>query len=310
MSGDSHSQDLVTSSLPDSTVEPAHGHLECSRRTQSPELISSLDVDVDGIDGEPFAFMLLPIEIRNTIYRDLLIDLVPVVIYSAYSSLYQDRRRANVTPAYRRAWHILERTMVPKVSSPKILYQLALTSRGVYREAMPIFFAHTTFEIEDLRCVPKFFGSLSPNSRRAITSINLWYVGKAPAAAFKMLATCVGLRNLRINMHDWETNAMMRYPEGNLMKLPGLRECLEMRGFAHVDVAVERGGDLPDFMEKYWANLSKLCEALQVLKQPHEPSRIARLNKIDYPNRLHRSIFGRANVTTRMENKVMGTTPE
>ena len=238
-------------------MEPAHGHSECSQRTQSPELVPSLDVDVNGIHGEPFAFMRLPIEIRNMIYRDLLIDSVPIVIYSAYSSLYEDRRRADVAPAYRRAWHILKRTMVPRVSSPKILYQLALTSRGVYREAMPIFFAHTTFELEDLRCVPKFFGSLSPNSRRAVASINLWYVGKAPAAAFKMLATCVGLRRLRINMHDWETHDMMSYPDNDLMNLPGLRECLKMRGIAHVDVAVEREGGLPDFMKKILGNLEQ-----------------------------------------------------
>lgn len=279
---------------------------DSSQPAESPHHIPSLG-DSQEIDEEPFPFMRLPIEIRNMIYTELLVQSVPVTIYASHT-YPEGCRRAVVTPAYRRRWGTFNGAARQTSFSPEVFRQLSLTSRGIYRESASIYFAHNTFEFEDLECVPKFLGKLSSDSRRAIATIKLSYVGKAPAAAFKMLATCVGLRRLQIMLEEYDTFLLMRRSHRSVMKLTGLGDCLKLRGLTHV--AVDRHGCEQDFIEEFYADLPKFREALQVLKQPQDPARLARLDKKDYPNKLHRSVFGKANVTTRMENKVMGTTPQ
>ena len=166
----------------------------------------------------------------------------------------------------------------------------------------------TLISCSDMFCVPAFLGRLSPNARRAVTSLELLYTGKAPALAFKTLATCVGLRRLRLILCGFETIILLRQQFTGALKLPGVNDCLKLRGLTHVDIH-QVPAHCP-WWETYFTDINQFREALQVLKRPHDPVRLARLDKKDYPNRLHRSVFGKANVTTRMESKLIGTAPQ
>ena len=123
--------------------------------------------------------------------------------------------------------------------------------------------------------------------------------------AFKMLATCVGLRRLCLILCDYETIRLSRRQYTGALKLPGLNDCFKLRGLTHIDVC--RAPVHGSRWMSYFTDIDEFQEALQVLKEPHDAARLARLDKKDYPNRLHRSIFGKANVTTRMESKLLGT---
>ena len=292
------------------TMNTAMEISDSSQQAESRGLVPSLDDNLADSEPKSFPFMRLPIEIRTLVYNELLIQPETVAIYP-HRTWHDGSKRAVTTPACRRRWVDSNGDVHDTSVSQQIFRQLSLTSRGAYRESTPIYFTYNTFEFEDLECVPGFLGQLSPNSRRAIVSLKLFYVGKAPAAAFKMLATCVGLRRLELVLHGYQTISLMQSSNRCVMKLYGLGDCLKLRGLTHIDVHRDHEhDDNHKWLNEYFADLPRFREALQVLKQPHDPARLARLDKKDYPSRLHRSVFGKANVTTRMENQVMGTTPQ
>ena len=285
------------------TTETAIDLANSSRPATSQELVTSLGDNSAEPESEPFPFMRLPLEIRNMVYKELLIQPGSIEI----GNIYEEEDRFIYGAFAVRKWMDSDDNEQIERFRQTPVCKLFLTSRTVYRESTPLYFGRNVFGLTDLGKVLSFLGRLSPNLRRAVTSLELKYVGTAPAQANKILATCTGLRQLSI-IFSYQTAYMMRGFGTSLMKLRGLKDLLKLRGLKQV--GIERD---PRFSAEAFDGLFKEMpefeKALEVLKTPHDPKTLARLDKKDYPNKLHRSIFGKANVATRMENKIMGTAP-
>ena len=73
-------------------------------------------------------------------------------------------------------------------------------SKAVYRETMPIYFGLNTFCFENLNFFECFVGQLKADSRWQLARVSLVYYGIAPARAIKTILSCVGLRELTIDI--------------------------------------------------------------------------------------------------------------
>ena len=91
--------------------------------------------------------MRLPNELRNLVYKELLIEPEHVEICFQYVSLDGIRRRVAVSGCRRNCAgrYGSER---PKLVSQQAVRAVFLTSRTVYRESTSIYFAYNTFELQ------------------------------------------------------------------------------------------------------------------------------------------------------------------
>lgn len=235
-------------------------------------------------EHRPFPFMQLPLEIRTMIFK----------------SFVTQSKRVRVS-----SWKPHFPSASDESTPQDSVCNIFLVSKAFYREAAPLYYHLNLFHFPRLEDV-LLLKTLAPDNRRAIKSISVDYVGQSPAKAFAFLQTCVGLRQLRITFSNGQYRVWCHIgadfePE----KITGFRAMAKIRGLTHLGIGIYTPGDRDMGMF-----VLQIQDALSRLLEPHDPAFITRLDKKDYPDKNHRSVFGKANVATRMEHKVMGTKPQ
>lgn len=241
----------------------------------------------------PFPFMKLPLEIRTMVYKELLVLDNPInfMWYVGYSGPRRCQLAAGVK--------IDKRFVIPRPALEQIC-GLLRTSSAIHEESFRIMFGYNTFHFDELDMFESFVSKLRPDYRRSIARMTLCYFGRAPARAMKLLRECVGLRSLSIIL-DCMTVYHMPYNKGtgfrDIKKLHGMNDLLKVRGIRNLQITLKA---MPE-------RFSVFNSAVQVLKEPHSDVWLRRQEAKDYPQKATRTIFGKANVMTRTEKKVMGT---
>ena len=253
---------------------------------------TSTQSNVNSTVENPFPFMELPLELRIKVYE--------------FHLVFPKSLSINIGSYF----HIAE-TMVckcpdvhsvsPKGCVPfdKSILNILSASKDSYFESVPVFFGSNVFKFLRLDSLRDFLSYIAPTSRRNITTVALGYHGIAPAKALKLLRGCTGLRRLTIFV-TWSTVDLV--PFGcNLMKLPGLKHLLKIRGIKELQVIADESSLIFSFLNE--SVITELQEALQVLKEPSYADRFARQENKGG------TVCGKANVKTREEKKLLALDP-
>lgn len=308
-------------------LHPEHSYLTCKRALELTQLRMNDAIDLlscetfvpkidiaSGPDLEPpsdhelaamesFPFMKLPQEVRSMVYKEYLI--LPGSI-STVGFAWAD---AASSTKLRRDCILHQPAHHSYVAMDRSVFGLWSVSKALRKESVSLFFRHNDFRFANLNQLQRFLSHISVEGRRSIASIYVGYFGAAPARTFKLLRECVGLRRLTLELQQMSIGTVpwiVKLQRYKLMKIHGLADLLKIRGLQIVKV--ESGGlNESVFIREFDDELVTFKEALQVLKQPHNPAQLRRQEKKDYPHGVGRTLFGKANVTTRMEKKVMGT---
>lgn len=187
---------------------------------------------------------------------------------------------------------------------------LFLVSKSITNEAKGLFFRHNDFHFDKLDYLEDFLNAISVSSRRSLASISFVYFGNSPARSIKALKECVGLRNLRIEIDLWSLGTLSYsscwYEKDDLpglAKMHGMGNLLKIRGIKDLEMVFH--GDLDRYREDILPR-EAMKAALEVLKKPRKAAQLTRQERKDYPEPVGRTVFGKANVTTRGEKKMMG----
>lgn len=252
--------------------------------------------EVTTVPNEPFPFMRLPPEIRNMVYKELLV--VPGII-----CIHRD---SDVEAGLTRVQESVRSKdgMGKSVRiDGKSIRQLLWTSKTIYKEASTFYFGSNHFRFASLDMLTECLQHIKLDFRRLLRRITVPFWGLAPAKGMKALATCVSLSELTLGI-SWYTSRYLRGDQ-NLMKPNGLNDLLKIRGLEKVTLDIEdikyfHDLDISNFFDK-----DTLANALQILKEPHDPAKLKRQEAKDYPNRKsQRTVFGKANVMTRTESMI------
>lgn len=234
---------------------------------------------------EPFPFMKFPLELRQMVYKELLVMPWPITTDAPYCCYYL---RKHLT-------HVLHNDGQLHEYCPLVTCQIRQVSKALHIETTPIYFGHNTFKFRNLNALSFFLTKLKSESRRSITSLIVRYEGGHPARSMKLLRSCFALRRLSIDC-TWET---MRYGQFPWYTIRGLKDLLQIRGIQTLELKKPTPREPFGFAAYEWQDF---LEALQVLKQPYTEAAIRRQYKKKYPpEKAKRTLFGRANVVTRAE---------
>lgn len=289
--------------------EESEGNLSHLAKIESQDSIVSDVVDEMGVKSSPsvpskpvltvlqpgpeFApFMQLPLEIRTMIYKELLIMPSPIEFRSSY---YLSAEPACFTtgpldceiPIYQ-----------------KDLCQMFNASKTIRLESAPLYFRYNRFRFQTLRVLEKFLNQIPPTFRRAIASISLKYDYGAAARTMRLLSGCFGLRRLCIVLLPGHMFPSPPYSMHGLMHIQGLNDMLKIRGLEKVEVQV-KPWCTGAIIDTVWEDMPEFEKALEVLKEPHTKAQLARQDKKDFPQKASRQVFGKANVVTRAERKLL-----
>lgn len=156
----------------------------------------------------PFPFMKLPLELRNQVYEEFL------VLPGKRGPKYL---RSNIKRARRLR------------QQKRDAINLFLAPRAIYYEAVPIYYGLKIFHFPNVDNLALFLSELKPRFRRSIRSLSVFFWGKTPARAARLLVKCTGLRNLSLCFNVFPAGCM---PKKNrrLMKMHGLEDLLRIRG--------------------------------------------------------------------------------
>ena len=222
-------------------------------------------------DEEPKELMKLPIEVRVEIYKDHL--LVPKDICITY----QDPE----TWLYSKKPWCYEHTDLAQKKRGENLYpgeicDIFATSKAMFYESVPIFFGLNTFRFNCLLNMKRWLVAIGPTYRREVGSITVPFDGYAPAQAARMLARCVGLRNLTLIFEGSLIPtacgiAAHMIMKQEVMEIHGMKDLLRIRGIKTLKIEV---ASKPD-------NFSVFEAVFQVLKKPRTAAYIVRQNKRD-----------------------------
>lgn len=260
--------------------------------TSSPSIQSKTVLTVLQPGPEFAPFMRLPLEIRTMIYKELLIMPGPIEFRSSY---------------YLSAEPVCFTTGPLDCEIPiyqKDVCQMFNASKTIRLESAPLYFRYNRFRFQDLRGLEKFLNRIPPTFRRAVASISLKYDYGAAARTMRMLSGCLGLRHLCIVLLPGHMFPTPPYRMHGLMQLQGLNDMLKIRGLEKVEVLV-KPWDSGSTIYAVWEDLPEFEKALEVLKEPHTKAQLARQDKKDFPQKASRQIFGKANVVTRAERKLL-----
>lgn len=258
-----------------------------------PPAPSSLSAKSEAAPTKPFPFMQLPLEIRIMVYKEFLVMPSPIFFGLGLKTQAILRSRNPDTS--------IKENGIPQT----LVCQLFLTSRSIYQEAMPLYFSLNRFHFSNLHVLLVVLSSLKPNCRRQIARISFAYQGPSPAKAFKVLSTCVGLRDLIIRLTGFTPNLIRLEDElpRRLMKMGGISQLLKIRGIKKLGVSftgLEQCGCSWVVVDK-----KRFLKATKVLKEPQSPLKLKRQESKDYPReKAKRTVFGKANVMTRTEKKL------
>ena len=247
--------------------------------------------------------MRLPLEIRTLVYTEVLVMPTPIQFGRNYSLCPTAFTTETVKPDP----ECSNFTRRKSIDQAEVL-QLVRVSKTVYQESANLYFRHNEFEFLCLQYVFEFLTCLPPDHRRVISSISLNYYGINEAMATRALATCVGLRRLRITISTISLASirpiLWRRGEASLTRINGFRDLLRLRGLAELEVCIEEGVYTdPNYANRLCGGTQVFVDALQVLKKPRGKGQLTRQEKKDYPQKASRTVFGKANVITRTEIK-------
>ncbi|KAI4230056.1 MAG: hypothetical protein L6R36_000313 [Xanthoria steineri] len=236
---------------------------------------------------EPFPFMKLPLELRQMVYKELLVMPWPVIMDAPHCCYYPGKHLT----------HVVHDDGHPHEYCPLATCQIRQVSKALHIETTPIYFGHNTFKFRNLNALSFFLTKLKSESRRSITSLIVRYEGGHPARSMKLLRSCFALRRLSINC-TWGT---IRYGQFPWYTIRGLKYLLQIRGIQTLELKKPTPSEHFSW-EAYRMEWQELLEALQVLKQPYTEAAIRRQDKKECPpEKAKRTLFGRANVVTRAE---------
>jgi len=247
---------------------------------------------------EPFPFMRLPPEIRNMVYKELLVQ--PGVVCVQYND-------SRVEEYVRKDLRIKEGSREIEVCiDGRSIRQLLWTSKTIYREASTFYFGSNHFRFQCLDMLTTCLQHLKPDFRRLLRRITVPFTNVAPARAMKLLGTCISLSELTLEISSLCTTWSSRRYQGR-MKFNGLNDLLKIRGLDKLTVDLTR---MERFRRKgidVFADEKGLANVLQILKEPHDPAKLKRQEAKDYPDRKsQRIVFGKANVKTRTKSRIRG----
>lgn len=144
-----------------------------------------------------------------------------------------------------------------------------------------IYYSCNNFRASSLNLVREFLNRISPDMSNTIREISIsYYSGNLPSKklaerAFETLAQCGGLCKIhfRIDGHLSLSRPNVKGAAGYvpLLKRPGIRSLLKVRGIRELDVEIrnqeyEYGFELSN--EVYERDKESFMEALQILKEP------------------------------------------
>ena len=163
---------------------------------------------------------------------------------------------------------------------------LFYVSKQIRDEAVPIFYRKNTFEFTSLTKMEGFIRNMRLKNRRNLRSVIVYYEGLEYERPLRLLARCVGLRDLTLVLCD----ACMRPDiDSNfsywpmLQELPAFKTLLRIRGLNNVRLVLNRRARGLVNLTTNWSpdRLPAMEAAVQVLKQPRPvPQKRMKPNKV------------------------------
>ncbi|KAI4202900.1 MAG: hypothetical protein LQ350_002271 [Teloschistes chrysophthalmus] len=275
--------DEVMSNLSTTSTESKKGEQEDSQAETIADKASSSDHEKPEAALEvPFPFMKLPLEIRSMIYENVLRQPTNIKVEGRFGTFLSG----------------IDYYAINDVATHCRIF---LVSKAFYQEAMPIYFCCNTFSFAYTWVMYYVTRKLKVDYRRHFRSIKITgaWMGLHCRGAAKFLQGCVSLRHLSIRF-DNSIFRWVRVPgQKRVFKPWGVGELLKVRGIRDLEVKIPH---VVDFREEY----ETFIERLDVLKQPYSVAALRQQDKIDYPpKKAQRSVFGKANVVTRSERKMI-----
>ncbi|KAI4168994.1 MAG: hypothetical protein LQ343_006025 [Gyalolechia ehrenbergii] len=252
--------------------------------------ISNSGEDVNVVPAEkPFPFMKLPPELRQMVYKELLVQSQDITISNRYWGFCFDTKIG-----------VLEHTNKQVAHSPAATCQIFRASKACYNEAMPIYFGCNSFAFESLDLL-LVLDKLRVDYRRNIKSLSVKFWGNSPAKSARLLRGCTALRQLSVEI----SYATLRYGKSEFLPLlnsNGINDLLKVRGIT--DLKVTKSDGCNRFLREM-EGWEPFVEALQVLKQPCSAAALRYQYTKDYPpEKAKRIVFGKTNVMTRSERNL------
>ena len=163
---------------------------------------------------------------------------------------------------------------------------LFYVSKQIRDEAVPIFYRKNTFDFISLTEMEGFIRNMRLKSRRNLRSVIVYYEHLEYERPLRLLARCVGLRDLTLVLCD----ACMR-PDNDsnfsyrpmLQELPAFKTLLRIRGLNNVRLVLNRRARALVNLTTNWSpeRLPAMEAAVQVLKQPRPvPQKRMKPNKV------------------------------
>ena len=233
-----------------------------------------------------FPFMELPGEIRNMIYRTILVQ--PGIVFISgdeYGPGYREDVVSRHLPVRMRG--APDRIMNHShlfINLPTVRTLLG-TSKQIYDEAAWFYYGCNHFHFSNLPILYNFLQATRPDFRRHITRMSLQYSGQFVVKAVKLLPGCVSLSRLRLVLNEHTMGHRLMKTSARLRDMTGLKDLLQLRGLRVVVVDTH----LIDSVGNYATSLADkdyVVNALQVLKEPHNPAKLKRQFEKDYPDQV------------------------
>ena len=256
---------------------------------------------------QPFPLMKLPTEIRLMIFKEFLVMGGSILFNRSQYFVRKEEPgighfRQNPPPFVlvgKTKWYWGSRIDEKQMIMQGQCLNLLVASKAIYRETVPIYFGLNTFCFGNLDLFERFIGKLRADFRWQLARVRLGYRGTELARAIKTIISCVGLRELTL---DLEPSSIV--PTRNAraqIRLFGMKDLLKVRGLTKLELTAAesvyigntaiQGTVCQEYMDVIEARL-------QVLKQPINPKTLKRLSEEDFPVKKMRTLFCNANVVT------------
>ena len=226
-----------------------------------------------------FPLMELPREVRDMIYEECL------ALDGAIFVKDMGIRRTGLLPFCLRQREDFDRQMPSiKSSATAEAQNLFYVSKQIRDEAVPIFYRKNTFEFTSLTEMEKFICNMGLKNQHNLRSVIVYYEAEflEYERPLRLLARCVGLRNLTLVLCDAWIVYRNKDDGAELQKLPAFETLLRIRGLDNVRLVL--GGSMGDYL--VWASdnsfekLPAMEAAVQVMKQPRLVPQMMKRNKV------------------------------
>ena len=225
------------------------------------------------IEQDPFPLMKLPPELRNEIYKQILVTRGAIWRRNRTFPPGGMNKSLVVQHPSCRCDNCVLTDEIPRISD------LFRTSKMVHSESYPVFYRHNVFKFDNLDFLSTFLDRLPPMYQVQIQSIATVYSGRAPAKTFRQLSQCISLHHLNLHITR-RTVAVCGRGEGtdlsNLLKLNGLKALLMIRGIQSFDLTFGEWLHTQDRYKPTEEGIQEFKEVVEVLKLPQDKARITR----------------------------------